>query len=61
MNKAQKREVAKIEAYIAHDMQDTAARAISALIRSATVRSTAQELYQIAVQHNLHVNAEFIC
>ena len=61
MNKAQKRQLQMIEAYLAHGMHDTAARSISALIRSATVRSTAQELYRFAVEHNLHSEPEFIC
>jgi hypothetical protein len=60
MNKAQKRQVALIEVYLANGMADTAARSLSALIRSSMVRKTAQELYRFAVERNLHVNREFI-
>lgn len=61
MNKAQKRQLQMIEVYLANDMRDTAARSISALIRSARVRSSAQELYQFAIEHNLQSEPEFIC
>jgi hypothetical protein len=60
MNKSETRELQIIRAYIAAGMMDTAARALSALIRSTMRRSTAQELYRFAVEHNLQAQPEFI-
>lgn len=60
MTKAETREPQTIRAYIAHGMTDTAARALSALIRSTMRRSTAQELYRFAVEHDLQARPEFI-
>ena len=60
MNKAQKRQLDMINVYLANGMPDTAARALSAMIRAALVRKTAHELHRFAVEHNLHVNQDFI-
>jgi hypothetical protein len=60
MNKAQAKQLERVELYIAHNMRDAAARALSAMIRAALVRKTAQELYVFAVEHQLHVEPEFI-
>jgi hypothetical protein len=60
MNKAQARQLAMIEVYLSNDMRDTAARSLSALIRSALVRKTAQELYRFAVTHGLNTHPDFI-
>lgn len=60
MNKAQTKQLDNVKLYIAHNMRDTAARALSAMIRAALVRKTAQELYVFAVENQLHVEAEFI-
>ena len=60
MNKAETRELEIIRAYLAHGMHDTAARALSALIRSTMRRSTAHALYRFAVENNLQANPDFI-
>jgi hypothetical protein len=60
MNKSETRELQIIRAYIAAGMMDTAARALSALIRSTMRRSTAQELYRFAVEHDLQTQPDFI-
>jgi len=60
LNKAQARELISIQRYLAHGMTDTAARALSALIRSAMKTSQRTALLAIAQQHNLASNPEFI-
>lgn len=60
MNKAQAKQLENVKLYLNHGMNDTAARSLSAMIRSAMVRKTAHELYRFAVEHNLHVQPEFI-
>lgn len=60
MNKAQTKQLDNVKLYIANDMRDTAARALSAMIRAALVRKTAHELRAFAVEHQLHVEPEFI-
>lgn len=60
MNKAQTKQLQSVKLYLANDMRATAARALSAMIRAALVRKTAQELYVFAVEHQLHVESEFI-
>jgi hypothetical protein len=45
--------------YIRMEMDDCAARALSAMIRASLVRKTAHELHQFAVKNGLHVNPEF--
>jgi len=60
MNKAQKREVAMIETYIEHGMTDTAARLLSALIRSALTNKTKRDLIAMAEGLRLAGHPEFI-
>jgi len=60
MNKSQAKQLERVKLFIAADMRDTAARALSAMIRASLVRKTAQELYVFAVENQLHVEAEFI-
>ena len=59
MNKAQAKQLQNVKLYIANDMRETAARVLSAMIRAALVRKTAQELYAFALEHDLHVESEF--
>lgn len=59
MNKAQAKQLQNVKLYIANDMRETAARALSAMIRACLVRKTAQELYVFAVENQLHVEPEF--
>jgi hypothetical protein len=59
MNKAQARQVAMIEVYLANGMTDTAALSLSALIRSAMTNKSAQELRQLAEQYQLTAHPKF--
>jgi hypothetical protein len=49
-----------IKVYLANDMVDTAARSISALIRSAMTSKSRSELLYLAAEFNLVDNSEFI-
>lgn len=60
MNKAQKRQIAMIEVYMANGMPDTAARSLSALIRSAMTSKSKAELMALAVSLKLTQLPEFI-
>ena len=60
MNKAQLKQLAMIEAYIDNKMPDTAARAISAMIRSAMTKKSKEFLMQRAIDLNLTKRPEFI-
>jgi hypothetical protein len=60
MNKAETRELDKVKTLLQMGMTDTAARALSALIRSTLKRTTAAELRSFAVAHGLATNPEFI-
>ena len=60
MNKAETRELQQVKAYIAAGMTDTAARALSALIRATMRRTTAHELHRFAIEHQLHIHPDFI-
>ena len=59
MNKAQVKQLDNVKMYIRMEMDDCAARALSAMIRASLVRKTAHELHQFAVKNGLHVNPEF--
>jgi hypothetical protein len=59
MTKTENREIKTIEAYQAAGMQDTAARAMSALIRAASSRSR-PDLMIYAHALKLTTNPEFI-
>ena len=60
MNKSETRELEIIKNYITAGMPDTAARALSALIRSTMRRTTAHELHRFAIEHNLQAQPDFI-
>lgn len=60
MNKAQKRQLELIEVYIDNNMQDVAARSLSALIRSAMTNKSKEFLMQRAIDLNLTKRSEFI-
>jgi hypothetical protein len=60
MNKAQVKQLDNIKMYIIMEMNDCAARALSAMIRAALVRKTAHQLHQFAIANGLHVHPEFI-
>ena len=59
MTKSENREIKTLEAYKAAGMHDTAARAMSALIRAASSRSR-PDLMIYAHALNLTANPEFI-
>jgi len=60
MTKQQLKQVGMIDIYIKNNMHDTAARSLSALIRSAMTKKSKLELINIAIAHDLHNNSEFI-
>lgn len=60
MTKIETRELANIDKYLAAGMIDTAARALSALVRAARTRQSSYELMQRAVATGLICNPEFI-
>ena len=60
MTKHQNKQVAMIQVYLANGMQDTAARSLAALIRSAMRSADKLELIYLAQELNLHTNPEFI-
>lgn len=60
MTKAEARELQSVKTYLAAGMPDTAARALSALVRSTRSRTTSAELMTYAVELNLLHRPEFI-
>lgn len=60
MNKHQKRVVETINIYLANNMQDTAARSLSALIRCAMTNKSQNELWELASKLNLTNHPDFI-
>lgn len=60
MTKSETREVDKIKTFLLAGMTDTAARSLSALIRSTLSRKTSQELMQWAIESGLIFHPEFI-
>ena len=60
MTKFQTKQVEMIQAYIANGMTDTAARSLSALVRSAMRAKDQQELMTLAQSLNLVNNPEFV-
>ncbi len=60
MTKAQKRQLDLIEVYIDNQMQDVAARSLSAMIRSAMTNKSKEFLMQRAIDLNLIKRPEFI-
>lgn len=60
MTKAEARELQNVKKYLAAGMPDTAARALSALVRSTRNRTTSAELMSQAIQLDLLHHPEFI-
>jgi len=60
MTKAQNKQVAMIQIYINNGMLDTAARSLSALIRSAMTKKAKLELINLSIKYDIHNNSEFI-
>jgi hypothetical protein len=60
MTKSEHREFSRFYFYIAHGMTDTAARILSAMIRSARTTRSANELRAIATRMSLDTHPDFI-
>lgn len=60
MTKFQTKQVSMINIYLSQGMQDTAARSLSALIRSAMTKKSQDELMALAITYKLASNPEFI-
>ena len=60
MTKSQTKQVQMMEAFLAIDMQDAAARTLSFLVRSAMRNKDKIELMDIAYKTNLIKHPEFI-
>jgi hypothetical protein len=60
MTKAEARELENVKRYIAAGMPDTAARALSALVRATRSLNTSAELMSQAIQLDLLHRPEFI-
>ena len=60
MTKNETRELQRIALYIDHDMHDTAARGLSAMIRATLSRKTSFELMQYAIESGLIFNENFL-
>ena len=61
MTKSEVREIENIARYIQHGMIDTAARAMSALIRSARTTKSQTQLRDVAEILKLTNHPDFIC
>ena len=61
MTKAEIREVSMVRTYIQHGMTDTAARAMSTLIRSARTTKSQTQLRDAAEILKLTNHPDFIC
>lgn len=60
MTKSENRELDTIRRYLSAGMKDTAARALSALVRSTRNRNTSHALMALAIDWGLITNEEFI-
>jgi hypothetical protein len=60
MTKAEYRQLEMVEAYLDNGMNDTAARALSAIIRSTMNDKTAEQLLVLANNWKLNKEADFI-
>ena len=60
MTKSETRELANARMYVAAGMHDTAARALSALIRAARTNASRTELLAEARKLGVHTSPEFI-
>jgi hypothetical protein len=61
MTKFQAKQVDMLNVYISNNMIDTAARSLSALIRSAMTNKSKNELMALAVSLKLTNHPDFIC
>jgi hypothetical protein len=61
MTKFQAKQVDMLNVYIENNMIDTAARSLSALIRSAMTNKSKNELMALAVSLKLTNHPDFIC
>jgi hypothetical protein len=60
MTKSEYRQLEMVEAYLDNGMNDTAARALSAIIRATLSDKTAQELLTLANNWKLNEEVDFI-
>ena len=60
MTKSEKKQLDLIEVYMDNQMQDTAARSLSSLIRSAMTNKSREFFIQRAIDLNLTKRPEFI-
>lgn len=60
MNKSQAKEVMKARLLCSIGNEGAAARALSALIRSAMTKRSAEAIYQVAVELHVNRHPEFI-
>jgi hypothetical protein len=60
MTKQQKKQIEMVQMYLSNNMADTAARSVSALIRSAMSTQSRNALLAFAVQNNLQNHPDFI-
>ena len=60
MTKSENRELDMIRRYLNAGMTDTAARALSALVRSTRNRTTSYELMRLAIDWDLLAHEDFI-
>jgi len=61
MTKSEIREIENVARYIQHNMHDTAARAMSGLIRSARTTKSQTQLRDVAEILKLTNHPDFIC
>jgi hypothetical protein len=61
MTKSEIREVSMVHTYIQHNMTDTAARALSGLIRCARTTKSQTQLRELAEILKLTNHPDFIC
>ncbi len=60
MTKQERKLVDRSLMHLLVDNPDAAARGLSAIYRSARTTGTQQAVFEIAKQHNLHTNPDFI-
>jgi hypothetical protein len=60
MTKAEKRQLELIHVYLDNDMHDTAAKSLSAMIRSTMNDNTKADLFYVAYHFKLRDNENFI-
>ena len=60
MNKAEKKQLEMVHAYLDNGMLDTAARSLSAMIRSTMSDKTKADLFYVAYHFKLRDHQDFI-